>query len=47
VLELGGSTTITVPLPSVPDGASVKVLGREPFDPVLVSVVYGPLKMLL
>lgn len=38
MLELG-STTMIVPLPSVPDGASVKVLGREPLDPGLVSVV--------
>lgn len=46
MLELG-STIMTVPLPSVPVGASVKVLGRVPLDPVLVIVVYGPVKMLL
>lgn len=37
--EPEGLTTMTVPVPSVPDGSSVRVDGREPPVPALVRVV--------
>lgn len=42
---LDASTTITVPVVSVPEGACVMVVGCEPAAPVLVSVVNGPVKI--